>query len=205
MKELGRAGIIARFKPLHNGAKLMLEYACKNADYVIIGVGSANKYDLRNPFTFKETKEMLETQDYIKKTPHEIFPLNDYGHIPEYRDGLKWKSEVIEQFGNIDTIVTANPYVTKLLEDNYRIVHPATLIPKHEWVYVKATQVRVAIAKDEDWQKMVPKEVAEYVTMNKLDQRFRTEFGLETLAYTLGKEYWMHENIDEEIKNAQYV
>lgn len=205
MKPLKRAGIIARFKPLHLGAALMLKKTCENADYVLIGVGSTNKYNMRNPFTFEETKTMLETQDYIQKVPHDIIALNDYGHIPKYRDGKKWKDEVIKKFEGIDTIVTANLWVTKLLKDNYKIVHPATLIPKEEWIYLKATEVRVEMAKSEDWQKLVPKEVADYIKQNKLDERFKNEFGLETLAEHLTKEYWKQETIIDEMKNTQYA
>lgn len=203
MKMLKRAAVIARFKPLHNGARLMLENTCKNADYVLIGVGSANKYDYRNPFTFEETKDMLETQVYLQKVPHDIVALNDYGHIPKFRDGKKWKTEVLQKFQNIDTIVTANPYVTKLLEDNYKIVHPGTLIPKENWLYMKATQVRVAMAKGQNWQNMVPKEIAEYIEKNNLEKRFRQEFGLETLAKNLAKEYWKHETMEQEQNNAR--
>ncbi|MFA6089434.1 MAG: hypothetical protein WC755_06225 [Candidatus Woesearchaeota archaeon] len=202
-KSLGKAGIIARFKPLHNGAKLMLEYTCKNADYVLIGIGSVNKYNMRNPFTFEETKDMLETQGYLQNVPHNIIQLYDSGHIPEFRDGKKWKLQIEEKFRGIDNIVTANPYVTKLLEDKFKIVHPSTLIPKDEWQYIKATQVRVEMARNHNWQALVPEKVADYIMKNKLDDRFRKEFGLEVLANTLGKEYWKHENVEDEMKNVR--
>jgi hypothetical protein len=41
------------------------------------------------------------------------------------------------------------------------------------------------MAEGDGWQEMVPAAVAEYLIQNKLDQRFRKEFGLETLAMSL--------------------
>lgn len=59
MKTLGAVGFIGRFKPLHNGAALALETLCEQADKVKIGIGSVNKYNLRNPFTAEESQEMI--------------------------------------------------------------------------------------------------------------------------------------------------
>jgi hypothetical protein len=42
--------------------------------------------------------------------------------------------------------------------------------------------VRQAMAEGDGWQEMVPSAVADYLTQNQLDQRFRREFGLQTLA-----------------------
>jgi hypothetical protein len=42
--------------------------------------------------------------------------------------------------------------------------------------------VRKAMALGNDWQHLVPPAIADYLITNQLDQRFRREFGLETLA-----------------------
>jgi nicotinamide mononucleotide adenylyltransferase len=42
--------------------------------------------------------------------------------------------------------------------------------------------VRKTMARGGDWRDLVPKEVADYITARQLDERFRREFGLQTLA-----------------------
>lgn len=55
-KKFRKLGAIGRFKPLHLGAAAMLEALCENAEEVVIGIGSSNKYNLRNPFTAEESR-----------------------------------------------------------------------------------------------------------------------------------------------------
>ena len=47
---------------------------------------------------------------------------------------------------------------------------------------IDGTLVRLAMARGADWQSLVPATVADYIQANGLDQRFRREFGLQTLA-----------------------
>ena len=47
-----------------------------------------------------------------------------------------------------------------------------------DWVFdVRASLVRNALVKNEDWQTLVPPVVAEYIQKNKLDERVRSDFG----------------------------
>ena len=57
---LGRVGFIGRFKPLHWGGARALDALCSQATHVMIGIGSANKHNARNPFSAEETQEMLD-------------------------------------------------------------------------------------------------------------------------------------------------
>jgi len=102
--KLGRVGVIARFKPLHNGAYAMLEAVCENANEVIIGIGSANKYSLRNPFTAKESEDMVRLTLEQKFSNYSIIHIPDFAQIPEYSDGKKWKEYVIEKFGKFEDL-----------------------------------------------------------------------------------------------------
>ena len=49
-------------------------------------------------------------------------------------------------------------------------------------VRVSGTMVRRAMARGEDWQALVPSSIGKYILDNQLDERFRQEFGLKTLA-----------------------
>ncbi len=200
--KLDKIGLIGRFKPLHNGAALMLDAALSNANEVIIGIGSSNKYNLRNPFTSIETEEMLNTYLSKKHNNYKIILVPDFGHIPEYKDGQKWRSYVKENFGNLDAFVTANEYVESLLREDYKIIHSWELIPRENWLELRATMVRIKMASGDSWKSFIPIEVSEYLEKNNLVERFRKEFGLQTLAELSTTNYEKHENAIEEKLHA---
>ncbi len=188
MKKYQRLGVIGRFKPPHLGAVTMLEAVCTAADHIIIGIGSSNKYNVRNPFTVTETREMLEAV-LPEKNNYLIVEIPDYAQDPEYADGQRWKHDIITSYGTLDAFVTGNPYVKQLLEDTYTIIHPATFIPKEQHLMLRATEVRLRLAQNNHWETYLPAAVATYIKEHHLDERFRKEFGLETLATTLTADY----------------
>jgi nicotinamide-nucleotide adenylyltransferase len=102
--------------------------------------------------------------------------------IPDLDDGPRWCAMVVEMFGPLDLFVTANPYVWSLLDAEYPLVRPVELIPANARIAVDGTMVRRAMAQGDGWQTLVPDEVADYITARQLDERFRREFGLQTLA-----------------------
>jgi cytidyltransferase-like protein len=199
--KLGRAGTIGRFKPLHNGGAVMLETVCSMAEHVIIAVGSVNKYNARNPFTAEESKAMIDASLGKRFSNYSVMFIPDFGHLPEYRDGQKWRNHALEQFGELDYLVTGNDYVADLFRSDYKIIHPGVLIQREKQIMLRATEVRVEMAKAGNWEKLVPEEVAEYIKKNGLDKRFRQEFGLETLA--MADLYWLPETREQEMHHAQ--
>jgi len=205
MPAFGSVGFIGRFKPLHNGAALVLERLCEAADHVVIGIGSSNKYNLRNPFTPEETKAMIDAYLRPRFTNYETLFVPDFGHLPEGRDGRLWKSYVIEYFGNLDVFVTGNSYVAELLKDHYAILHSAALIPREEQFRLRASAVRHAMALGADWKSYVPKEVAAYLESHGLIERFRNEFGLDMLAESAEHDWWADEPLHAEQRYTHEV
>lgn len=179
MAELNKAfhtlGMIARWRPVHLGQQVVLEALLEQAAWVKIGVGSSNTYDYRSPFTFEETSDMLQLV-LGKYSNYEIIA------VPDLFNGPKWRSMVLELFGELDLFVSDNPYVTELMKNDYEIIKPVRLVPMEKRIAVSGTMVRKAMARGEDWQSMVPKQVSDYLLKNGLDHRFREEFGLKTLA-----------------------
>ena len=173
-----RVGMIARWRPVHIGqARVLraLRARAGRAGHALIGIGSSNRYNARNPFTLAETEDMLRlTLD--GRENYTLIP------VPDLDDGPRWRLMVKELFGALDLFVTENPYVTSLLQDDYRIMRPVELIPSEEHVRVDGSMVRAMMARGERWQDWVEERVAQYIEQNKLDERFRKEFGLETLA-----------------------
>ena len=53
-----RIGVVCRFKPVHLAHQAMLESLLEEADELLVGIGSSNRYDPWNPFTADETRDV---------------------------------------------------------------------------------------------------------------------------------------------------
>ena len=135
------------------------------ADEVVLGVGSADAHDGRNPFSYQERAEMLAALGHpnLRVVP-----------IPDLYDGPRWRALVRERLGPLERFVAANGYVRRLLGETYRLSHPLELIPPSP---VSGTRVRAALARGDDWQALVPAPVATLIEARGLDRRLRREFG----------------------------
>ena len=173
-----RVGMIARWKPVHLGHAPVLRGLCRCAGHALIGIGSANRYDLRNPFTVSETTEMIELVLYqlSGRPSYTIIP------VPDLDDGPRWRIMVLEMLGHLDIFFTDNPYVASLLGDDYRVMKPVHLVAENERVAIDGTMVRRRMARGNDWKELVPEPIGDYIVSKRLDHRFRSEFGLQTLA-----------------------
>jgi len=170
-----RIGMVARWRPVHRGHAPVLRALCDGASQALIGIGSSNRYDLRNPFTLEEAVDMIRLVLTGRKN-YTLIP------VPDLDDGPRWRVMVMELFGPLDRFVTDNPYVSSLLAADYSIIKPAELVPEDEKVAVDGRMVRREMARGDGWRDLVPEEIAAYVAARGLDERFRREFGLQTLA-----------------------
>lgn len=153
----------------------LLEALCDRSDDLVIGLGSSNRYDARNPFTADEVRAMVEVTLAGRRGWRVV-------DVPDLGDGPRWAAQVHELFGPLDLFVTANPYVASLLAPRYRLAHPRELIPPGRRAPVSGSVVRRAMARGAPWRHLVPAAVAELIDARGLEARFRREFGLRTLA-----------------------
>ncbi len=161
----------------------MLEALCElagPAGRVLVGLGSPNKHDRRNPFTADESAAMIDLVLRPRFSNYELVRVRDLD------DGPRWRELVLATFGPLDLFVTANDYVRSLLAKDYRIVHPASLVPRAKHVPIDATMVRDAMAREEPWEHLVPPEVARFLEEKGLVARFRREFGASFTAPSVG-------------------
>jgi nicotinamide-nucleotide adenylyltransferase len=170
-----RIGIVARWQPVHLGHIPALHAICDRASHALIGIGSSNRYNLRNPFTLEETTDMIRLA-LAGRGNYTLIP------VPDLDDGPRWRVMIVEMFGLLDLFVTANPYVASLLTADYRIVRPVELVPEKERVAIDGSMVRREMARGDCWRELVSGEIADYIVTRQLDERFRREFGLQTLA-----------------------
>lgn len=173
-RRTGRIGFVARFRPPHLGHAAILAALAREAESLVVGIGSSNRRDVDNPFTGEETAELLRL--LLPEARAELHLL------PDLYDGPLWAAMVRERFGEIGLFVTANPYVRTLVEGFWTVEHPLSLLDPAERVAIDGKAVRSAMARGEEWARLVPPEVARALRARGLVRRFREEFGLETLA-----------------------
>ncbi len=174
-KEFTKIGMVARWQPVHLGHFAILQAMVRKSEHVIIGIGSSNTYNYRCPFTLAERQTMLE----LVLKPHKNYTIIP---IPDLNDGPRWRIMVHQLFGELDYFITANPYVAKLMENDYALLHPVELLENKDKIKINGEMVRKAMAKGENWKNMVPEEIRLFIQNNHLDERFRLDFGLETLT-----------------------
>ncbi|MCC6876527.1 MAG: hypothetical protein IT378_19645 [Sandaracinaceae bacterium] len=175
---VARLAMVARWKPVHVGHAAVLEALVARAEHVTIGIGSSNRYDVRNPFTAAESAAMIHAivgERAIAEGKVELVEVPDLGHGP------RWRAMVVELLGPLDLFVTANAYVRDLLAADYLIAHPVWLVAPERRVRVDGTTVRRAMAQGGDWRALVPPAVAAYLDESNLVDRFVREFGPATL------------------------
>jgi len=192
-ENLGIVGIIGRFKPMHNGAASILETACERAEKVKIGIGSSNKIDFRNPWTPEETQEMIEA--YLAQR----FNNYTFHYIPDFGNEKLWRAEVVKQMGTLDFFVTGNPYVAKILKDSYTIEDSVKFVGKENHLQISGTIVRGRMAlPDGAYKSLIPKEVAKWLDENDRLEKFREEWGEQTLKATPPGNKWKEPTLAEE-------
>lgn len=92
------AVVIGRFQPIHRGHVDLLKMAAGLADKTLILVGSSNApRSPRNPWSFKERREMIElTLDHEKFSAksYDVQPINDSLYDDQsWIDQIRWKVE----------------------------------------------------------------------------------------------------------------
>lgn len=149
------AFFVGRFQPLHNGHLKVIKWILKKYDKVFIAIGSSQESDTsKNPFTLEERKKMIDNSlksEGIEKKKYEIFG------IPDVHDDKAWVENILKK-AKFDVVFTINSWTKKCFE--------AFKIPVKEhpmFDNISATKIRKMIKNNEDWQKLVPKEVQKII------------------------------------------
>ena len=149
-----RGLFIGRFQPFHLGHLQDIEYALKEVDELIIGIGSSNENGTKdNPFTIKERVEMIDLALPANNiSNYTIFP------IPDFHDDKKWVEHIETLVPEFDTVYTGNDWTEKCFKGKYRVKR-VNMVEG-----VSSTIIRNRIINNKDWQSLVPKEVVEFIS-----------------------------------------
>jgi nicotinamide-nucleotide adenylyltransferase len=130
--------VVGRFQPPHAGHFYLIEAALAVSDNVVIGIGSANARDEKNPFTALRREMILRSE--LKKNG-----LNErvkFVYLNDYDKDTMWCDKTLEQanqWGKINVIVGNNGLVNNIFrKKGYRALE----IPELYRTELNATDVR---------------------------------------------------------------
>jgi len=152
-----RGLFIGRFQPYHLGHHEVVKRILKEVDELIIGIGSAQEsHTLENPFTAGERIMMISRaiEELKPKKRVYIIPLEDI-----YRNSL-WVSHIVSMTPQFDVVYTNNPLVYRLFKEAKFNVVKTGLVNRQEY---HGTEIRKKMLEGDDWEKYVPKSVAEVI------------------------------------------
>lgn len=133
--------VLGRFQPFHRGHRYLIEKALEQCESVMIGVGSANVSDEKNPFSFEERKKhinrVLKKQLYFAQIVS-IVPIDDNP------DDDVWLKELLKKTGNIEVVFGNNEWPNKIFEEaGYKVVR----VPLYKRNIYEGTRIRAKLLK----------------------------------------------------------
>ena len=152
-----RGFFVGRFQPYHLGHHEVVKNIINEVDELIIGIGSAqDSHTLENPFTAGERVLMIVRALEELKIDKRVYviPLEDI-----YRNSL-WVSHVCSMVPPFKVVYTNNPLVRRLFKEAGFEVRHTKMFNRNEY---QGTEIRKKMLEGGDWEKYVPKAVAEVI------------------------------------------
>lgn len=150
-----RAFYIGRFQPFHNGHLTVIDRITKEADELIIGIGSAQlSHDLENPFTAGERVLMITRALQGLCCPYYVIPIEDIK-----RNAL-WVAHITSMTPPFDTVYTSNPLVIRLFSEAGIPVCSPSMFKRESH---SGTSIRDRMRTGKPWQRLVPPAVVDVI------------------------------------------
>jgi nicotinamide-nucleotide adenylyltransferase len=142
--------ILGRFQPFHKGHLYLIKKALKQADKVVIAVGSSNKYDHDNPLTYRTRLKILKkviAEEGLEEKIITIIPLADNPN-----DDL-WLKQLLKKTGGFNIVFGNNAWPNGILKKaGFQILEvPYLNRPIYQGVYI-----RKLVKEEGSWQRRVP-------------------------------------------------
>ncbi|MBI2659808.1 nicotinamide-nucleotide adenylyltransferase [Candidatus Woesearchaeota archaeon] len=149
-----RALFIGRFQPFHNAHLIDVKKILGECDEIIIAIGSSNEKNTgENPFSYNERRRMIaNTLKKSKIRNYKIYP------VPDLYDDSKWIGYIKKNLPKFDHVYSGNKWTLKCFKKHDSGIKKIKLLKG-----ISSTIVRDKIIKNNKWEKMVPKQVADYI------------------------------------------
>jgi nicotinamide-nucleotide adenylyltransferase len=142
---------VGRFQPFHKGHEHAIKSILKKFDKIVIAVGSINKNDEENPYTFAQRKGMINAVLKNYRSKYRIIS------IPDTNSDQHWVKNIIKK-AKFDVVVTRNAWTKKCFSE-FSILEQRMLKPR---IY-NATRIRKLMQSKKKWEDCVPKPVLKII------------------------------------------
>ncbi|MBP6913333.1 MAG: adenylyltransferase/cytidyltransferase family protein [Candidatus Levybacteria bacterium] len=157
MAKYKKALIVGRFQPFHLGHKYLIEKALELADTVIIGLGSSNITDDKNPFSLETRKSFIQEfliQEKLNSKILEIIPIEDVPNDDE------WMRIIEGKVKEIDVVIGDNDWVNGIFEKRKIPVVKIGYLKRH---ILTGTEIRKNMKEKKSWEERVPSYLVPYI------------------------------------------
>jgi nicotinamide-nucleotide adenylyltransferase len=166
---VSRGLFVGRFQPFHKGHLHVIQKILEQVDEIIIAIGSAQgSHTIEDPFTAGERIDMIRkslTAQLIDPSKYLLIPITDLN------DNRLWVSHVTSLVPHFDVVFSNKPLVKILFSEAGFKVQRIEFYHRDKY---SATVIRKKIVEqNEEWKNLVPKEVADFITTIKGDERLR--------------------------------
>jgi nicotinamide-nucleotide adenylyltransferase len=149
---------VGRFQPFHLGHLNAINDILKEVDEIVIVIGSAQySHNVNNPFTAGE--RLVMTRRALKEGGI------DYSQVwivpvPDVHLHMMWVSAVEGYTPSFQVVYSNEPLTRRLfMEAGYKV----KAIRLFDRKLYSSTEIRMKMAKGEDWEELVPKSVAAFI------------------------------------------
>jgi len=140
--------IIGRFQPFHLGHLLLIKEAAKEADNIVIGIGSSQESRTRhNPFTAEERRSMVSAS--LKQIKSKVVVCE----VPDIGDNARWVAHVESCVPKFDVVYTNGELERSLFALAGYPVHATGLYNRDLY---SGTEIRRRMGAGERWRHLVP-------------------------------------------------
>ncbi|MEM3730282.1 MAG: nicotinamide-nucleotide adenylyltransferase [Candidatus Bathyarchaeia archaeon] len=153
-----RGLFVGRFQPFHLGHLNAIKDILKEVDELVIVIGSAQySHRLNNPFTAGERHVMIRRaleEAKIDLSKVWIVP------VPDVHLHMMWVSAVEGYTPKFEVVYSNEPLTRRLFIEAGYDVKP---IRFHERKLYSSTEIRERMLKSQNWEKLVPESVANFI------------------------------------------
>lgn len=146
--------LIGRFQPFHKGHLYLLKKSLDQIDQLIIGIGTPDRIDKDNPYSFEQRKKMLEKvieQEKWKDKIITIIPIKDY--LEDDQLWLRKTLKTVEKFARFDFFVGNDPWTDGIFEKNgYKVLR----FGFYKRYLLEGVKIRKLIREEKKWQDRIP-------------------------------------------------
>ncbi|HMS22959.1 MAG TPA: adenylyltransferase/cytidyltransferase family protein [Candidatus Levybacteria bacterium] len=157
MGKYKKALIVGRFQPFHLGHKYLVERALEFADTVIIGIGSSNIKDDKNPYSLEVRKKFIQEFLIQEKLSSKVFGIISIEDVP---NDDEWFGIIEKKIKGIDVVVGDNEWVNGIFEKrNFPVVKIGYLKRN----ILTGTGIRKNIKEKKSWEERVPSYLVSHI------------------------------------------